>query len=71
MQPATRVERLGPDQPIARLAAEFCLPVTETTTRSEALAVAAEAEFRRAKLIDAQQEVASGIEDFTLVGARL
>jgi hypothetical protein len=55
---------------IARLAAEFCLPVTEATTRAEALAVAAEAEFRRAKLIDAQQDVASGIEDFTLVGAR-
>lgn len=56
---------------IARLAAEFCLPVTETTTRTEALAAAAEAEFRRAKLIDAQQDVAAGVEDFTLVGARL
>jgi hypothetical protein len=55
---------------IARLAAEFCLPVTETTTRSEALAAAAEAEFRRAKLIDAQQDVVSGVEDFTLVEAR-
>jgi hypothetical protein len=56
---------------IARLAAEFCLPITEATTRGEALAHAAEAEFRRAKLIDAQQETVGGIDDFTLVEARL
>lgn len=55
---------------IARLAAEFCLPVTETVTRAEALAQAAEADFRRAKLIDAQQETPPAIEDFSLVEAR-
>jgi hypothetical protein len=56
---------------IARLAAEFCLPLTEATTRAQALADIAEAELRRAKLIDAEQDVDPGIEDFTLIGARL
>ena len=55
---------------IARLAAEFCLPVTESTTRAEALHRLAEAEFRRARLIDAQEETPPRVEDFTLVGAR-
>ena len=55
---------------IARLAAEFAMPLTESTTQAEALAGVAELEFRRARLIDAQQEVPLGVEDFTLVGAR-
>lgn len=56
---------------IARLAAEFCIPVTESTSRAEALAAIADEEFRRAKLIDAHQDVAPGVEDFTLLEARL
>ncbi|MBM3567166.1 MAG: hypothetical protein FJX46_00250 [Alphaproteobacteria bacterium] len=56
---------------IARLAAEFCLPLTESTSRAEALAGVAEDEFRRAKSIDSQQDVPGRIEDFTLIGARL
>ncbi len=55
---------------IARLAAEFCLPVTESTSRAESLTRLAEDEFRRARLIDAQQDVPSRIEDFSLVGVR-
>jgi hypothetical protein len=55
---------------IARLAAEFCVPLTESTARAEALAAAAEDEFRRAKTIDSQQDVPGRIEDFSLVQAR-
>ena len=56
---------------IARLAAEFCLPLTESTTRAEALHRLAEAEFRRARLIDAQEETPPAVGDFTLLGARV
>jgi len=55
---------------IARLAAEFCIPVTGSTSRSDALAKSAEGELRRAKLIDAQQESPSCVEDFTLIDVR-
>ncbi len=55
---------------IATLAAEFCLPVTESTSRAELLHRTAEMEFRRARLIDAQQDTPQRIEDFTLVEAR-
>lgn len=56
---------------IARLAAEFCLPLTESTSRAEALAQLAEQEFRRARLIDAQQDAQPAIEGFALTDARL
>ncbi|MCW2245357.1 hypothetical protein M2352_000948 [Azospirillum fermentarium] len=56
---------------IARLAAEFCLPLTENSSRAEVLARMAESEFRRARLIDAQQDTQPGLEDFTLIEARL
>lgn len=55
---------------IARLAAEFCLPLTESTSRADFLIRVAEDETRRARLIDAQQETAQGFEDFTLIGVR-
>lgn len=55
---------------IARLAAEFCIPLTESSSRAEALARLAEAEFRRARQIDAQQDNQPGFEDFTLIDAR-
>ncbi len=55
---------------IARLAAEFCIPLTESTTRSESLHKLAEAEFRRAKTIDSQQDTPGRIEDFSLVEVR-
>lgn len=55
---------------IQRMAAEFCLPITESGSRAEALYRLAEQEFRRARLIDAQQDMPAGFEDFSLVEAR-
>lgn len=56
---------------IARLAAEFCIPLTENSSRAELMLKLAETEFRRARLIDAQQDGQPGFEDFTLIEARL
>lgn len=55
---------------IARLAAEFCLPLTESTSRAELLYKLAEDEVRRARLIDAQQDTPPAITDFPLVEVR-
>lgn len=56
---------------IARLAAEFCIPVTENTSRAEAMYRLADSEFGRARQIDAQQDTPGKIEDFSLIDARL
>ncbi|QJE74561.1 hypothetical protein HHL28_17155 [Aerophototrophica crusticola] len=56
---------------VARLAAEFCVPLTENTSRAEALWRLADAEFRRARLVDSQQDNQPGFEDFSLLEARL
>lgn len=55
---------------ISRLAAEFCIPVTEGTSRAEALFNLAEQDFARARQIDAQQDTPNRIENFTLIDAR-
>ncbi|MCK5296665.1 MAG: hypothetical protein KAJ75_07220 [Alphaproteobacteria bacterium] len=55
---------------ISRLAAEFCLPLTESTSRAEFLIKISEEEFRRAKLIDAQQGIPEAIDDFPLIEVR-
>ncbi len=55
---------------IARLSAEFCIPLTENTSRSEMLHKLASQEFINAKRIDAQQDTPSGLEDFSLINAR-
>ncbi|MEQ8966179.1 MAG: hypothetical protein RID91_10165 [Azospirillaceae bacterium] len=55
---------------IARLAAELCIPLTESTSRGESLSRLAEEELRRARLVDAQQDSAVGFEGFPLVEAR-
>lgn len=55
---------------IARLAAEFCLPLTENTSRAEALYRIAENEFDRAKRIDAQQDTPRALDDYTLISVR-
>lgn len=55
---------------ISRLSAEFTIPVTENTSRAEAHFRMAEAEFERARQIDAQQDTPNRIEDFTLVDVR-
>lgn len=55
---------------IARLAAEFTIPVTENTSRAEAMYRMAELEFERARQIDAQQDTPGRIEDFSLIDVR-
>lgn len=55
---------------IARLAAEFTIPVTENTSRAEAMFRLAEMEFERARQTDAQQDTPGRIEDFSLINAR-
>lgn len=55
---------------ITRLAAEFCLPLTENTARATFLAGAAEKEFARARQIDAQQDSPNRITRFSLIDAR-
>ena len=56
---------------IAKLAAEFCLPLTENSSRTDFLMRQANELFARAKLIDSQQDIPTGITDFSLIGARL
>lgn len=55
---------------IARLAAEFCLPLTESTSRAEYLGKEAKDALSRARLTDAQQATPQKFEDFTLVEVR-
>lgn len=55
---------------IARLAAEFTIPVTESTSRAETMIKLAEGEFERARQIDAQQDTPNRIETFTLTDVR-
>ena len=55
---------------IARLAAEFTIPITENTSRAESLYALAEREYERARQIDAQQDTPGKIEDFSLIKAR-
>jgi hypothetical protein len=55
---------------VARLAAEFCLPVTENAGRAEVLYRLAAAESQLARLIDSQQATPRAVEDFSLIAAR-
>ncbi len=55
---------------IARLAAEFTIPITESTSRAETLFRLANHEFKTARQIDAQQDTPNKIEDFSLINAR-
>ena len=55
---------------ISRLAAEFSIPVTESTSRTQALYSLAEQEFQKARQIDAQQDSPNAIENFTLIDVR-
>jgi hypothetical protein len=55
---------------VARLAAEFCLPLTESPSRAEVLFRLAEQELRQARLVDSQQDTPRGIEGFPLVDVR-
>jgi hypothetical protein len=55
---------------IARLSAEFCIPITENTSRADALYRMAEGEYTRARQIDAQQDSPNRIENFSLTDIR-
>ena len=55
---------------VARLAAEFCLPLTESASRAEMLFRLAETELRQARQIDSQQATPRAIEGFPLVDVR-
>jgi hypothetical protein len=55
---------------IARLAAEFCLPLTENAARAEVLHRLAEQELRHARTLDSQQASVRAITDFPLITAR-
>lgn len=55
---------------VSFLAAEFCIPLTDSTSRWQSLRSLADAEIRRAKLIDAQEQPAPFLEDFYLVEGR-
>lgn len=55
---------------VARLAADLCLPLTESTSRAEALARLAANEFERARRVDSQQNSPARLESFPLVEVR-
>jgi len=54
----------------ARLAADFCTPLTENTARTQQLMALAETELRIAKSIDSQQAPPRAIESFPLIAVR-
>lgn len=56
---------------ISWLAAEFCLPLTESTNRAEHLRKLAEKDFSNAKLTDSQQSTPKAFQDFSLIEVRL
>jgi hypothetical protein len=55
---------------IARLAAEFTIPLTENTSRAQMLYELAERELRGARLTDSQQDRPPALADFPLISAR-
>ncbi len=55
---------------VARLAAEFCIPITDSTARAEMLQRLAGAEFKEARMIDSQQSTVQAIEGFPLISVR-
>ena len=55
---------------IALLAAEFVIPITESTSRADVFMKLAEQSYARAKQVDAQQDTPSRLEQFSLIDAR-
>jgi len=55
---------------VAQLAAEFCIPLVESTSRWESMRKMADSEFRRARLIDSQEDSPDRLEGFSLVEDR-
>ena len=54
----------------ARLAAEFCIPLTENTGRAQMLLAQADAELHAARRADSQQATPLAFEDFPLITVR-
>jgi hypothetical protein len=55
---------------IMRLAAELCIPLTENTSRFDAMMRIAETEFAKARQIDAQQDTPQRLKRFPLSDVR-
>lgn len=55
---------------ITQLASEFCLPLTESTTRSDYMRKIADQELKQARLVDSQQSVNPCFQDFSLIEVR-
>ena len=55
---------------VGKLAAEFCLPLTESTTRTDYIKKMAESSIAAARLVDSQQNVHSSFQDFSLIEVR-
>ncbi len=55
---------------MSQLAAEFCLPLTESASRAEVLLRLAGTEFDKAKRLDAYQDTPKALLDFSLIDAR-
>ena len=55
---------------MARLAAEFCLPLTESASRADFLSRLAESELRFARRADSQQASATALGAFPLISVR-
>jgi hypothetical protein len=55
---------------VAKLAAELCIPITESTSRAEALDRLAERELERAWSIDRTQDTPPRVSDDTLIRVR-
>lgn len=55
---------------IAKLACEFCIPITESTSRAEMLKKFSDELFQKARVLDSQQDTPDKFEDFSLVEIR-
>ena len=58
------------DALVGKLAAEFCLPLTESTTRTDYVKKMSESSIATARLVDSQQNVNSTFQDFSLIEVR-
>ena len=58
------------DALVGKLAAEFCLPLTESTTRTDYVKKMSETSIGTARLIDSQQNINSSFQDFSLIEVR-
>jgi hypothetical protein len=55
---------------VAALAADFVIPLTESTSRYETLVKAADLKLRMARLIDSQSSSSAALQDFSLIDVR-